>query len=215
VLVEAATAHHARLLVVSSQGRKPPGRWVLGSVAEQAAETSPVPTLVVRAAGPFTAWAHGKRRLRVFVGADFSAHSEAALRWVAWLRQLDRCDVVIAYLAPTLPATGAFEMPPSPIVVEMLDRTEQVQESYFRQRIREVIGTSHVRVRIEKGWERSDAHLIEMAREERADLIVVGTHQRQGLGRIGHLSVSRGVLHYAPMSAACVPAPPGAGTEVR
>ena len=54
--------------------------------------------------------------------------------------------------------------------------------------------TSRVRVRIEKSWDRSDAHLI-----------VVGTYQRYGLGRIGHLSVSRGVLPYAPMSVAWVP----------
>lgn len=206
VLVEAAIAQHARLLVVSSHGRKPPGRWVLGSVAERAAEASPVPILVVRAAAPFTGWALGKRRLRVFVGADFSAHSEAVLRWVAWLRQLGRCDILVTYLEPTLPANGPFGMDPSPIVAEMLDRTEQLQARCFRQRVRAVLGTSRVRVRIEKGWARSDAHLIQVAREERADLIVVGTHQRHGLGRLGHLSVSRGVLHYAPMSVACVPA---------
>ena len=205
VLVEAAIAQHARLLVVSSHGRKPPGRWVLGSVAERVAEASPVPTLVVRAAAPFTGWALGKRRLRVFVGADFSAQSEAALRWVAWLRQLGPCDVVVTYLVPTLLANGPLEMSPSPIVAEMLARTDKVQARCFRQRARAVLGASRVRVRIEKGWGRSDAHLIQVAREERADLIVVGTHQRHGLGRIGHLSLSRGVLHYAPMSVACVP----------
>jgi nucleotide-binding universal stress UspA family protein len=205
VLVEAAEAQYARLLVVSSHGRKPPGRWVLGSVAERVAEASPVPTLVVRSAAPFVAWTAGKRRLRVFVGADFSVQSEAALRWVAWLRQLGRCDVVVAHLEPTLPTNGPFDMYPSPAVAEMLDRTEQVQARSFRQRVRAVLGASRVRVRIEKGWNRSDAHLIQVAREERADLIVVGTHQRHGLGRIGHLSVSRGVLHYAPMSVVCVP----------
>ena len=80
-----------------------------------------------------------------------------------------------------------------------------MQARSFRQRVRAALGATGVRVHIEKGWGRSDAHLIEMAREERADLIVVGTHQRHGLGRIGHLSVSRGVLHHAPMCVACVP----------
>ncbi len=214
VLVEAAKTQHARLLVVSSHGRKPPERWVLGSVAERTAEASPVPTLVVRAAKPFTAWAAGKRRLRVFVGADFSAQSEAALRWVAWLRQLGPCEVVATYLEPTTPASGPLDMMPSSIVVEMLARTDAVQARAFRQRIRAVLGARGVRVRIEKGWGRSDAHLIEMARKERADLIVVGTHQRHGLGRVGHLSVSRGVLHYAPMSVACVPVAPNSGGDI-
>jgi len=213
VLVEAATAQHARLLVVSSHGHKPPKRWVLGSVAERVAEASPVPTLVVRSATPFTAWAAGKRRLRVFVGADFSAQSDAALRWVAWLRQLGSCDVVATYLEPTAPASGPLDMMPSSIVVQMLARTDAVQARAFRQRVRAVLGARGVRVRIEKGWGRSDAHLIETAREERADLIVVGTHQRHGLGRVGHLSVSRGVLHYAPMSVACVPLSCGLGAD--
>jgi nucleotide-binding universal stress UspA family protein len=207
VLVEAAIAQHARLLVVSSHGRKPPGRWVLGSVAERTAEASPVPTLVVRAAAPFTGWALGKRRLRVLVGADFSAQSDVALQWVAWLRQLGPCDVVATYLEPAAPASGPFDMMPSSIVVQMLAKTDRLQARSFRQRVRAVLGARGVRVHIEKGWGRSDAHLIEMARKQRADLIVVGTHQRHGLGRVGHLSVSRGVLHYAPMSVACVPVP--------
>jgi len=214
VLVEAAIAHQARLLVVSSHGRKPPERWVLGSVAERTAEASPVPTLVVRASAPFTAWAAGKGRLRVFVGADFSAQSEAALRWVAWLRKLGQCDVVVTYIEATLRANGPYDMYPSPIVADMLARTDQEQARSFRQHVRAVLGTSRVRVRIEKGWGCSDAHLIQVARDECADLIVVGTHQRHGLGRIGHVSVSRGVLHHAPMSVVCVPAGPTAGAHI-
>ncbi len=138
-------------------------------------------------------------------GEDFSTCSEAALRWVAWLRQVGPCDVVVTWLVPAFPATGPFDMLPSPIVADMMDRIEQVQARCFRQRVRSMLGAGRVRVRMEKGWDGSDAHLIQVAREERADLIVVGTHQRHGLRRIAQLSVSRGVLHYAPMSVACVP----------
>ena len=75
----------------------------------------------------------------------------------------------------------------------------------MRRHVGQILGAKRVRVRIEKGWGRSDAHLIQVAREEHADLIVIGTHQRHGLARLGHLSVSRGVLHYAPMNVVCVP----------
>ena len=205
VLIEAASAENARLLVVSSHGRKLPERWLIGSVAERAAEASPVPTLVVRSATPFTEWLSGKRTLRVFVGADFSPESEAALQWVAWLKQIGRCEVVVNYLEPVVPATSPMAMMASPVVVQMLAKTDKVLVRSFRKRVREALGSEGVRARVELGWGRSDAHLIGMARQERADLIVVGTHQRHGLGRLGHLSVSRGVLHYAPMSVACVP----------
>jgi hypothetical protein len=79
------------------------------------------------------------------------------------------------------------------------------QDSVFRRHVRELLGTSHVRIRFEYGWGHSDAHLIELAVEERADLVVVGTHSRHGWRRFGHHSVSRGVLRYAPLNVACVP----------
>jgi nucleotide-binding universal stress UspA family protein len=44
-----------------------------------------------------------------------------------------------------------------------------------------------------------------MAREEGADLIVVGSHQYRGFERLWHTSVSRGLLHSATMSVAVVP----------
>jgi nucleotide-binding universal stress UspA family protein len=210
VLLEAATSEDARLVVVSSHGRKLAARWVLGSVAERVAESSPVPTLVVRDSTAFTRWLSGKKHLRVFVGADFSAPSKAALQWVAWLQQIGPCHVVVAHLEADESASASFgPMHPS-IVMEMLARTNATQVRAMRRSVRQILGVKRVRVRIEKGWARSDAHLIQVAREERADLMVIGTHQRHGLARLGHLSVSRGVLHYAPMNVACVPfaAPP-------
>ena len=54
--------------------------------------------------------------------------------------------------------------------------------------------------------------------EAQADLVVVGTHQWHGLSRLRHGSISRGILHHAPMSVACVPTPAGgamAGPRIR
>jgi nucleotide-binding universal stress UspA family protein len=208
ILLEAAAAHHAQLIVLSSRGHPRFERIVLGSVAERTAEASPVPTLVVREAAPFIRWQSGRRKLRVFVGADFSDASEAALRWVGALRECGECEIAVAYIEPMLAEPVALEAFPSPAVSEMLERTKQLQARCFRQRVRELLAGTRVRIMLEAGWGRSDAHLIELAREEQADLIVVGTHQRHGLSRIGHPSVSRGVLHYAPMSVACIPAAP-------
>ena len=209
IILGAAAAHHARLVVISSKGRRPQRRWALGRIAEKTAEAAPIPTLVVRAAAPFTAWAQGKRKLRIFVGADFSAPSDAALRWVGSLQQIGACEVVVAYLEPTVALESALDGCPSHLIEEMMARTEKIQARSFGQRVRSLLSPHRPRIRLEPGWGRSDAHLIQMATEERADLIVVGTHQRHGLSRLGHFSVSRGVLHYAPMSVACVPVTAG------
>ncbi len=205
ILLEEAAAHHARLLVLPAEKARFPSRWLHGDVTEQVAEAAPVPTLVVRDPAPLLRWMRGERRLRVFVGADFSAPSEAALLWVDWLRQdgalRDRRDVPEP--PPDLDAPPALF--PSILLDEIVLKAAHVQERYFRHRVRTLLGASRVRVRFEKGWGRSDAHLIQLATEERADLIVIGTHSRQGWHRLGHHSVSRGVLRYAALNVACVP----------
>jgi nucleotide-binding universal stress UspA family protein len=89
---------------------------------------------------------------------------------------------------------------------DMVLKAARMQERHFRQRVRTLLGQSRVRVRFEKDWGQSDAHLIQLATQERADLIVIGTHSRRGWQRLGHHSVSRGVLRYSPLNVVCVPA---------
>jgi len=206
VLLDEAAAHHARLVVLAAAKRRSLSRRLPGGVTERIAEAAHAPTLVVRNPSPLLRWARGERRLRVFLGADFSAPSEAALRWVDWLRQIGPCDVVVAYLDHGLAPYPAADGFPSLLVDDMALKTKRMQERYFRQGVRTLLGRSRVRVRFERNWARSDAHLIQLAAEERADLIVIGTHSRCDWHRLGHHSVSRGVLHYAPLNVACVPA---------
>ena len=218
VLMQAAQQHAARLVVVSSLGRRGPVRWLLGSVAERTAESSPVPTLVVRDAAPFEAWARGERALKVFVGADFTASSDAALRWIAELRQSGPCEVVVGYV--DWPPEEAARLGFSGGIALSGNRSEiqRVLERDVREKVTRVLGGENVQVRVVGNWGRTDAPLVEMAVESQADLVVVGTHQWQGLDRLRHGSVSRGLLHHAPMSVACVPTPaaaPVAGPRIR
>jgi nucleotide-binding universal stress UspA family protein len=206
ILQEAGVRHQARLLVMAAKKGRPCSRACRSGVAEQVAEATDVPSLVVREAAPLLRWASGKGRLRVFVGADFSAPSQAALRWVQWLRQLGPCDVIVACLQPALAPFAAGDLAPSLLIDDLVLKSARMQERYFRERVRTLLGGSRVRVRFETDLGCSDAHLIQIAAEERAELMVIGTHSRQGWQRLGHHSVSRGVLRYAPINVACVPA---------
>ena len=218
VLAQAAQQYAARLVVVSSLGRSAPARWLLGSVAERTAESSPVPTLVVRDATPLEAWARGERALEVFVGADFTASSDAALRWIAELREIGPCEVVVGFVgwppeeAARLGVSGAIGLSGNvPAIQRVLERD-------VREKVARVLGGENVEVRVVGNWGRTDAPLVEMAVEAQADLVVVGTHRWHGLERLRHGSVSRGLLHHAPMSVACVPVPaaaPMAGPRMR
>ena len=218
VLGKTAQQHTARLIVVSSHGSSAPARWLLGSVAERTAESSSVPTLVVRDAAPFEAWARGERALRVFVGTDFTASSDAALRWVAELRKSGPIEVVAGHVdwppeeAARLGVSGPLGLRGNqPAMQSVLERD-------VREKVARVLGEENLQVRVVGNWGRTDAPLVEMAIEAQADLVVIGTHQWHGLDRLRHGSVSRAVLHHAPMSVACVPTPaavPMAGPRIR
>jgi nucleotide-binding universal stress UspA family protein len=84
---------------------------------------------------------------------------------------------------------------------------QQVLERDLREKVTTVLGTEGVRTTVQSAWGRADAALVELAIEDKADLIVVGAHQWHGLSRLRHGSTSRGILHHAPLSVACVPTP--------
>jgi nucleotide-binding universal stress UspA family protein len=60
-----------------------------------------------------------------------------------------------------------------------------------------------VSARARRGLGRIGDHMIELARDEKVDAIVVGTGQKTGLGRLG--SVSSVIVEDAPESVVCVP----------
>ena len=183
-LLALAASCGARFIVVAASGTGALGRWMLGSVAEKTAESAPIPTLVIRAAGPFVDWAHGTRSLRIFAGVDFTPNSEAALRWIATVRQIGSCDITLGF------------------VDESHDDTP---EEALRARAREILGDEPAIVFVRARSGRIDAHLLKLADGSRADLILIGTHQWHGMQRFRHASVSRRLLHDAHMSVVFVP----------
>lgn len=217
-LVKLARPSTTRLIVVSSLGRRAPMRWLLGSVSEHTAERAAVPTLVVRAATPFVAWARGERALKVFVAMDFTASADAALRWVKEFGSIAPCEVVVGYVDwPPEQGTRLGGTGPQPLVGNPPE-VQAILERDLKARVARLLGETPFRLRVEANWGRADTALIELARQEKADLLVTGTHQHHGLERLAGPSVSRGLLHHAPMSVACVPTPaaaPMAGPRIR
>lgn len=204
-LISCVGSLHARLLVVSSLGERKQHRWLLGSVAERVAQAASVPVLVVRSAGHLEAWARGERALRVMVGVERTPASKAALDWAGELRAVGPCELVVAQIAwPAGEHQRASISAPVP-----LDRLRpDVQDALLKdleQWAQEPPRSGPQSFIVRPGWGRVDSHLTQLAEESKVDLLVVGTHQRAGIARFWQGSVSRGVLHTAAMSVACVP----------
>lgn len=209
-LTEFASKAAARLVVVSANGQIAPTKWFVGSVTDQTAQVATVPTLVVRDAAAIEAWAYGRRPLNVLVAYDFSASAEAALRWVASLREIAACEITVAYVASAANERARLGVAPPMSPLYYPSGLKKFLEQELKQKCDAAFGEGVARVSVWADWGRPDSQLIEMAGDSRADLIVVGTSQRQGLRRLG--SVSRAVVHYAHMNVACVPIQVGAAT---
>lgn len=205
-LTSLARQRSAQMIVVSSLGLRAPARWLLGSVAERTAESSPVPTLVVRDAEPLEAWLRGERPLKIFIAVDFTATSDTALRWVTGLLALGACEITAAYVDS--PLEEAARLGCKSGLSPTGGNTSEAQALLERDLLAKVtglLGKDDVAVRVVGNMGRPDLPLVALAVEAGADLMVIGTHQRRGLQRLWHSSVSRHILHHAPMNVCCVP----------
>lgn len=205
VLANAAPLPKADLIVVASIGHVAPSRWLVGSVAEKTAQLSKVPTLVVRDHEPLLSWAKGKRKLKVLVGYDFSTSSDTALDWVASLRTIGNCQVTVAYVSWPPKETWRFGIGGPATLTENSPEVQTLLERDLAERCKRVFGKAKPKVRIVPNWGPVEEKLIELAKAEAADLIVLGTNQRRGLNRFWLGSVSRGLLHHATTNVVCVP----------
>ena len=195
----------ARLIVLGSGGKGTVERWILGSAAERIAESATMPVLIVRDPIPLETWARNERALKIFVGADFTPASDAALRWVAELPQAGPCEITVGFV--DRPPGERAEL----AVFDGLNLTVETPEARarnendLRAKAEQWLGVKPAMLRVIPGSARVDTHLLELAEEASADLIVIGTHQWRGVSRLRHASVSRRVLREARTNVACVP----------
>ena len=97
-ILEAAAAQRADLIVVGSHGSKHGAHLFLGSVAESIVRSAACPILATRATdGELTRW-EGAVPLRLAVGTDGSAASQAALVWAGGFARSQACELSIVRL---------------------------------------------------------------------------------------------------------------------
>jgi nucleotide-binding universal stress UspA family protein len=202
-LKRAAEEKQASLLVVASAGHAHEPLIRLGGTSEKAAVGTAPPVLVVREAAPFEAWAAQRRPLKVVVGADDGSATDAAVHWANALRAFGPVDLVIGhvYYADEAHLRYGLERPAS--YLERHPELEALIERDLQRRFPPLPGSGETFHRARLGLGRIADHLLELAREWQADLVVVGTHGKRGLMRLG--SVSSGALHHAGTAVAMVP----------
>jgi nucleotide-binding universal stress UspA family protein len=187
-------------LIVIAASSKPGSILRIGSTAEAVIVKTRVPVLVLRDPKPWLDFARGERKLRVLLGIDDSVSCELCIQWTLALRAHGTVDVVLGAIYYPDEAAEYYGMHAR----NMVDADPDVERYLARDLVRRFGGPKDDAIaRPRHGVGRIGDHLVELAREEEVDAVVVGTSQKTGLGRLG--SVSTVIVHDAPQSVICVP----------
>ncbi|MEO6002676.1 MAG: universal stress protein [Opitutus sp.] len=204
--LEALVAHirteQPSLVVVGCGLKGPLDRWALGSFSERLAESSPVPTLVVRHPSAFDSWDWTKSPLSVLLALDFYTSSDVVLRWAKQFRVAGPCDFTACHVNWRLPTTEESTTGVRPF---NLDAVQHRLERDLRKKVRDQIGDESIDVVVRPYFGDPGPGLVEIAQKKNVQLIAIGTHQRHGLHRLAQFSVSREVLQQSEINVICVP----------
>jgi len=209
-LANFADTEASDLIVITARSSRPSTKAIgaddpvagrLGSTSSQVITNTRVPVIVVRDPAPWLAFAKRERPLRMLVGIDDSAVCDLGIQWTHHLRSLGPVEVVLGAVYYPDDAADHYGLNRK----GMVDRDPEIERVMARDLLRRFGGPSsasatEVTAKPRRGLGRIGDHMVELANEEKVDVILVGTGQKTGLG-----SVSSVIVTDAPQSVVCVP----------
>jgi nucleotide-binding universal stress UspA family protein len=130
---------------------------------------------------------------QILIPIDFSDYSDQALRWGVSLAQKYGAQLLLLHVIPeVLEEVSARESAGEQLVIDLTAEVEAQLHEIARQGLKEGVA---VDVRVADG-EPADA-ILRMARQEKVDLIVMGTHGRTGLSHLLLGSTAEAVVRTA------------------
>jgi nucleotide-binding universal stress UspA family protein len=138
--------------------------------------------------------------MKILIGVDDSPHSRAAVDFVRQMTWPKDTTIHVLTVAQPVIATYSEAYVPAPSYVdafnqESLRHHQETADSAERELRGAGLGTS---ARVLNGDPRTE--LVEAARSERADVLVVGSHGRTGMAKLLMGSVAAHVVAHAPCS---------------
>jgi len=190
-IVEYAKGHDIDLMVMGTHGRRGVRRLMLGSVTEEVLRTAPCQVLTVRADEENESRTDVQQ---ILAPVDFSDAAESAVRHAEEIAETYDANLHLLHVIEEAAYTSAYGVdPPLTSHEEVMYRVEK----NLAKRVREEIGDGRVEVAATVGY--APWTIVDYAKENDIDLIVIATHGRSGLNRILLGSVAERVLRRAPV----------------
>ena len=178
------------LVVMGTHGRRGARRLLMGSVAEEVVRQASCPVMTV-----CTGEEDRSHRTfeRILVPIDFSEYSPLAIGYAVELAQTYGARLDLLHVVDEVTFTGIYGL--ESVAVSFQDVVQRAEEALAKM-VREEIGFEHVLAKVRAGHPPTD--IVETAREQEADLIVIPTHGRTGFRHFLMGSVAEKVVRRAP-----------------
>jgi nucleotide-binding universal stress UspA family protein len=198
-LLAEAKRHDDALLILPAIGRRDGAGVRLGKTCERALRATESPMLVLRDAAPLIAWLRGERRLRMLIAYDFTPQADAAVLFAERLAELGGCHPIAAYVDDPRREAARMGLLDSP------DQSQQRLRDEIARRLARAVPALPIEVVVSAHGGDPGARLAHLAERERADLVVVGSHQRGAVERLFSGSVALDLLRDAATNVLVVP----------
>ena len=112
---------------------------------------------------------------KIVCALDLSEHSKVVAEYATMLAKMSGASIVAVYAAPTLTQYTGFHVPPNTIdsfVGEIVSGAEKAMTTF----VAEHFGDVPVKAEVVVGYAAEE--ILALAENEKADLIVMGTHGR-------------------------------------
>jgi nucleotide-binding universal stress UspA family protein len=179
------------LIAMTTHGRSGVGRWVYGSVADKVLRGAGVPVLLFRARGR-PATGHPRRILIPLDGSDLAEHALPLATELA--RQAGAAIILMRSVTWATESLGML----AGAAPELLGLAEEGTRGYLSE-VAKGLADQGLSVSIDVRFDPAADGILACAAEGSADLIVMSTHGRGGLGRWVYGSVADRVLRGAPI----------------
>jgi len=188
-------------IVMGTHARGGLGRLFIGSTTEAVLRGSSIPVLTVR---PGTVLALEPRKCfeRIVVGADESEPARAAIDTVVGHAAADDCHVLFCSVVDFDAVVGSHGYYDTSLQASLYDDAQRVVDRAVTEaRANDVAAEG----RIAEG--NASRALIAVAKRENADLIVTGSHGRNGVRRVFLGSVAETIVRMSPVPVLVVRCP--------
>jgi nucleotide-binding universal stress UspA family protein len=199
-IVHLANRSHCDLIIAGTHGRKGLGKMLLGSVAERISRLSRGPVLLVRGDGQVAATTGLFER--ILAPVDGSQAGRPAFELADLLAAQLGAELQILHVVPPLPTpvVGPYGNDMRTFNWEVaLEALEQEGEALLHNAKQQATAPRVKTALIRAQTQREADVIVEYAKNNHADLIVMGTHGRVGIERLLLGSVAEGVVHQAPV----------------